>query len=256
MSLAAQRLFADKLLGKDHTSSDGLTSRNGAHPERRFAIHRNNVRSGLIRVLATRFPVAEKLVGEAFFAGMASAFIAQHPPRSPSLLDYGDDLAAFVETFAPATELPYLPDVIRLEAARSRAYHAADQSPLDPEALAGLGPEALTNLTFIAHPSASIVSSAHPVVTIWAMHAGELELAPIEAWLGEDALVTRPHLTVWVRRLPPGGASFLATLMSGTTLGAAAELALGAAPEFDLAANLASLLQSGALMAIDRALTP
>src|SRR5882724_2689625 len=126
MSLVTQRLFAGALLGSDRPIPDGLTSWNRPRPERRFAVYRNNVAAGLIRALASRFPVTEKIVGEAFFAGMAQAFIALHPPRSALLLSYGDDFAGFVETFDPAAELSYLPDVIRLEAARGKAYHAAD----------------------------------------------------------------------------------------------------------------------------------
>ena len=251
MSLGTQRLFAGALLGTDRPIPDGLTSWNRPRPERRFAVYRNNVAAGLIRALASRFPVAEKIVGEAFFAGMAQAFITQHPPRSPLLLNYGDGFADFVETFDPAAaELTYLPDVMRLEAARGKAYHAADQAPLEPANLAGLDSDALAALRFVFHPSVAVICSIHPVVTIWAMNAGEAELSPIEDWTGEDALVVRPHLTVQIQRLPAGGAKFLTTLMSGATLAAAVEFALGAAPEFDLATNLAGILQSGALTAI------
>jgi hypothetical protein len=247
MSLATHHLFARALLHTEHELPEGLTSRNRARPERRFAVYRNNVASALIGALAARFPVTEKIVGKAFFAGLAQAFIAEHPPKSALLLNYGDDLAEFVEAFGPATELTYLSDVVRLEAARSRAYHATDQLPLEPHTLEGLNGDVLATLKFVFHPSASIVSSIHPIVTIWAMNAGEMELSPIEPWYGEDALIVRPHLTVEIKRLPPGGARFLTSLMSGETLAAAAEIALGAEPEFDLAANLAGVLQSGAL---------
>jgi putative DNA-binding protein len=250
MSLGTQRLFAGAFFGADRRVPDGLTSWSSPRAEGRFAVYRNNVAAGLIGALASRFPVTEKIVGEAFFAAMAQAFIAQHPPKSPVLLSYGDDFAGFVEAFGPAAELPYLPDVIRLEAARGSAYHAADQSPLEPATLEGLDGDALAALRFVFHPSVSVTCSSHPIVTIWAMNSGEMELSPIEPWLGEDALVVRPHLTVAVRRLPPGGAKFLTTLISGATLAAAAEFALGAAPEFDLAANLAGVLQSGAFTAI------
>ncbi|WP_318530149.1 MULTISPECIES: hypothetical protein [unclassified Rhizobium] len=63
---------------------------------------------------------------------MALAYAERHPPRSPLLLFYGDDFADFVATFEPARDLAYLPDVIRLEAARGHAYHAADAVPLEP----------------------------------------------------------------------------------------------------------------------------
>jgi hypothetical protein len=250
LSLPTQHLFARAVLDAERALPDGLTSWNRVRPERRFAVYRNNAASALIGALASRFPITEKIVGEIFFAGLAQAFIAEHPPTSALLLGYGDDLAEFVEAFGPAAELAYLPDVIRLEAARSRAYHAADRLPLEPRTLEGLNGDALAALKFVFHPSVSVVSSIHPIVTIWAMNAGEIELSPIEPWLGEDALVVRPHLTVGIKRLPPGGARFLIALMSGETFAAAAEIALGAEPKFDLAANLAGVLQSGALTAI------
>jgi hypothetical protein len=203
-----------------------------------------------VRALASRFPATEKIVGEEFFVAMARAFIGQHPPRSPLLLDYGDELADFVQTFEPTAELAYLPDVVRLETARSRAYHAADAAPIDPAVLPGFDGERLAALTVEVHPSASIVRSDHPVVTIWAMNAGESPLRPIETWSGEDALVVRPRLTVLVHRLPAGGAAFLAALFSGMPLGAAVETALAAEPGFDLTANLAGILQAGALTAV------
>jgi hypothetical protein len=65
---------------------------------------------------------------------------------------------------------------------------------------------------------------------------------------GEDALVLRPALEVAVRRLPPGGAAFIEALMAGATMPAAAAAALEQTPEFDLSANLAGLMRSGALV--------
>lgn len=250
MSTETQGRFADALLDLDRAVPDGLTAWNLARPERRFGVYRNNFRAGLSRALASRFPVTEKLVGEAFFAAMAQAFITQHPPKSPMLFGYGDDFADFVDAYHPAADLGYLPDVVRLEAARGKAYHAVDIPPLEPAILADLDPDILPTLTFAFHPSVSLVRSVHPIVTIWAMNAGEMRLSPIEPWIGEDALIARPHLTVQVQRLPPGGAVFLAVLVSGSTLTAGVEAALANANDFDLIANLAGLLQSGAVTAV------
>lgn len=229
---------------------EGLAAWNGPSPRRRFDVYRNNVAVGLIAALASRFPVAEKIVGEAFFAAMAHAFIQVRPPRSPLLLAYGDDFADFVAAFEPAAEIIYLPDIIRLEAARGRAYHAADRPPLNPAALAGLSPDELPRLVFDAHPSATVIPSAHPIVSIWAMNSGETPLEPIEPWNGEDALVVRPDMTVNIHRLPPGGAAFVAALLSGETLGAAVELAVLTGEAFGLTANLAGVLQAGALAGV------
>lgn len=250
MSVTTQAEFATALLDTDRAVPEGLTAWNGLRPERRFGVYRDNVVAGLIGALASRFPVAEKIVGNDFFAAMAHEFIRLHPPRSPLLLAYGDDFADFVETFEPARDIDYLPDVIRLEAARGKAYHAADAAPLDPVLLAAIEPERLASLVFVLHPSASILRSPFPMVTIWAMNAGEMELRPIDNWSGEDALVVRPEMTVEIHRLPAGGAVFLEVLAGRADLATAVEAAIATAPDFDLSANLAGALAAGAFTTI------
>ncbi|HEX8044185.1 putative DNA-binding domain-containing protein [Rhizobium sp.] len=245
MSATIQREFAAALIDPDRAVPKGLTAWNGPRPERRFGVYRNNVAIGLIGALASRFPVAEKIVGKDFFTAMAHEFVRLHPPQSPLLLAYGDDFADFVEIFEPARDIDYLPDVIRLEAARGKAYHAADAAPLDPALLAAIEPERLASLTFALHPSASILRSPFPTVTIWAMNAGEMDLRPIDDWSGEDALVIRPEMTVQIHRLPEGGAAFLEMLAAGADLAVAMEAAVAAAPDFDLSANLAGALAAG-----------
>lgn len=216
----------------------------------RFDVHRNNVASGLARALALRFPATERIVGEEFFAAMAREFVSRHPPASPVLLEYGGGFAEFVENFEPASELFYLPDVVRLEDARVRAYHAADARPLSPRDLADVPRERLADLTFDIHPSVSVVRSKHPIVTIWSMNVGETELAPLDDWVGEDALAARPESRVDIRRLPPGGAIFVERLLGGAELGLAAQTAARETRDFDLAVVLAEILAAGVLAAI------
>ncbi len=244
MSEAIQAIFANALLNSDQPVPDGLTSGTVAQTERRFAVYRNTIASGLTRVLAARFPVTERLVGTEFFAGLAQAFIRQAPPRSPLLMDYGDGLAEFAADWEPAATLAYLPDVIRLEAARSLAYHAADEKPVEPDAFASLPPDRLPHLTVRLHSSASVVRSVFPVVTIWAMHRDDGGVHPIEDWSPEEALIIRPGMEVQVYRLPPGGGMFIEALGSGASLGAAVEAAEAAEPTFDLEATLACVLNA------------
>jgi len=239
--------FSSALLDPDLPVPHELVAHNARAPARRFAIYRNNVVVGLIDALAARFPVTQRIVGEEFFRAMGQFYVRKHPPCSALMMQYGDGFPEFVATFAPAEQLEYLPDVARLEAARTRAYHAVDAVPLDVDALHLINASKLPAVRFLQHPAAAIVRSAYPIVTIWAMNAGESELAPIENWGGEDAIVLRPGLEVMVRALPAGGASFLAALFSGATLASAAEGALAECCEFDLVANLAGLISSGAV---------
>jgi len=245
MAVTFETSFADALLDADRPIPDGIIAHNVAIPARRFAVYRNNVVTGLVKALRTRFPVTETIVGEEFFAAMARIFTKAQPPRSPLLASYGDTFPAFVAAFEPARDLPYLPDVARLEAARTRAYHAADARPAGADRFAALDSQTVGNIRIAMHPSAEIVRSQFPIVTIWAMHSGDQALAPIEDWRAEDALVARPHLDVDVRALPPGGAAFLLALRAGHALGGAAAAALADHPDFDLACNLAGLIGSG-----------
>src|SRR5258708_13558916 len=194
--------FTDALLNADQPIPYGITAHNAAVPTRRFAVYRNNLVVGLGKVLRSRFPVVEKIVGEEFFAAMARVFVMEQPPRSPLLATYGDEFAAFIAAFEPARELPYLADVARLEAARTRSYHAADATPVDPGQLETLDTDAIGGVRIDMHPSTAIVRSPHPIVPIWAMNSGEQELLPIENWRREDALIPSPYLEVEVRVLP------------------------------------------------------
>lgn len=228
----------------------------GRAPEKRFAVYRNNVAVSLIAAIEARFPACRRIVGDDFFRGLARAYVAERPPRSPLMMFYGDAFPDLVARDPALSELPYLADVARLEAARTRAYHAADAVPLGLSAFAALDPADLAHVAIALHPSLEIVASRYPVVAIWAMNAGEAPLGPVGDWAAEDALVVRPALEVVVRKLPPGGAAFLAALGRGQPLGDAAQTALDADAAFDLTLNLTGLIEAGLAVGLDAAPPP
>jgi hypothetical protein len=253
MFAPTQALFAAALLDARKPVPAGVISHTASKPARRFAVYRNNVVVGLLNALATRFPVTSRIVGEEFFNAMARVFVVAHPPRSPLLATYGNDFPDFIAGFEPAVELTYLADVARLEAARTRAYHAANAEPVDPIQLHTVAPDALGDLRFVLHPSAEVVRSPHPIVTIWAMNSGAKGLGPIAEWRPEDALIARPYLDVEIRALPRGGSAFLVALIAGQTLADAVEAAATEDADFDLAANLAALIGAGLVIGFSTA---
>ena len=249
MFAALQTDFAQALLDPDRPVPAELTSHTVRHPQKRFAVYRNNVVVSLVNALRAKFPATERIVGDEFFAAMARVFVTAYPPRSKILHTYGDDFGDFIAAFEPASELPYLADVARLEAARTRAYHAADVAPLTASEFSEIDPHSVGNLRLTLHPSLQVLRSSHPVVTIWAMNAGEIALGPVDPDAAEDALILRPALDVAVRALPPGGAAFLLALSGGASLAEAAANAASDDARFDLTANLAGLVGSGAVTA-------
>jgi len=110
--------------------------------------------------------------------------------------------------------MPWLADTARIERAWLDAYHAADAKPLTPAALAAVPREKLADLVFITHPATQIVRSRFSAVTIVAANRSTNPVDKIDASMPEDGLITRPDFDVVLRRLPPGGATFIESLMS------------------------------------------
>jgi hypothetical protein len=221
-----------------------LTARAPEEVTRRLSVYRNNVATGLSKALATRFPVIQRLVGDEFFAAMARLFAETHRPQGPVLFTWGDTFPAFLETFPPLVNWPWMADVARIEYARGVAFHAADARPIDPAHLASADPAAL-RLTF--HPSVMLLRLSHPAVSIWARHqSGNGQLA---AGSGpETALILRdPTFAVHVRALDAGDAALIAALMDGATLASAALVAQTAAPGHDPQPILVDLMRLGAI---------
>lgn len=250
MDLAAsQAAFAQALLDPARALPDGITSARGAADPERFAVYRNNVHVGLTAALAKRFPVVRRLVGEDFFAGMARVYVGLHKPVSPLLFHYGDGFPGFIEQFEPARNIVYLADVARIEAAWTDAYHAEDAEPLATGHLAALTHESLHRVRLVPHPAATLISSPHPVGTIWAAHQGDV-VAPVRMQRPETMLVARPAMDVSVHVLPARDVAFAESLFAGLTLGGAAARTAKSDASFDFGTALVGLVSIGAFNAI------
>lgn len=241
----SQSAFRAALLDPDHPVPPGLTDPDGRPAGRRFNVYRNNVTVSLTEALAQAFPVIRKLVGETFFAAMAREHLRRHPPRSPLLMFYGEDMPDFLAAFPPVAHLGYLPDVARLELALRRSYHAADALPVDPGRLGALPAETLLAARLRFAPAVQLVRSDWPIHAIWRANARD-GAAP-DRRTGEDVLVVRPEFDPEPLRLPDHAAAFIAALMAGETMARAVE----AAPSFDLTATLSLLLSGDAIAGIE-----
>lgn len=239
--------FAAALLPREAAMPEGLSTRSGRRDAARFAVYRNNVGVGLTRALERRYPVTLRLVGEDFFRAMAREYVALAPPASPLMLAYGSQFPEFVASFPPAAGIAYLADVARLEDAMASAFHAADEACLAMDALTAIPPDDLGDVRLTAHPAARLVSSPHPVGTIYARHSRDA-VSPVTHWRAETVLVTRPHIRCELQVLPDEEAGFATALLSGEALGPAAEDAASRGG-FDFGRALLRLVSAGAFSA-------
>lgn len=250
MSLNAR--FHAALLAPSAAPPEGLLAPGGRPAGRRFDVYRNNVAVSLTEALEAGFPVLRRLVGEAFFKAMAGVFLRSHPPASPVLSDYGADLPAFIERFEPASGLPYLADVARLELALRRAYHAADAAPMAPERLQSLSPDALMAARLGLAPAVVVLRSRFPVHAIWAANAGTGD-GQVRSGAAQCVLVTRPGFDPRADAITPAEAAFVEAIADGQAFGAALDRAGDA---LDLAPLLGRLFAGEALITLEEGPAP
>lgn len=217
--LAAFIMGDDGTGAANHVVEDGIIA-----AARRINIHRNNYRGGLVGALRITYPAIDRLVGEAFFDGAAARFVAGHAPPIAYLNAYGDGFGDFLATFPPASALPYLADVARLEWAANCAANAPDAPVIDPSALAGLDEADQARVRFIAHPATRMIQIGYDADAIRraVMARDQSALAslsprPDRFWL----IVHRLGLEVVTRRLTDIEARFTTALLDGQPLGLA-----------------------------------
>jgi hypothetical protein len=212
-----------------------------------FAVYRNTLLKGCVDNLAANFPTVMRLVGEPWFRAAALEYAGGEAPTSVSLFDYGTTFPAFLARFPPASELPYLADVARLDKMWVECHIAADALALSAADLAALAPEALGATVLPPHPATRWLSSdQHPAGAIWIANREAREFVPPSPWGGDSVLLTRIDNAVHWRPIDAGAAAFLDACARGEPLQEAAAHALSSRPDLDVAATLAMLLQAGA----------
>jgi hypothetical protein len=218
---------------------------------RRLAIYRGNVLAAITKALKAAFPVSHAVVGEEFFDALAGAYWRFAPSMSGDLHDYGRSLADFVASFEPARELPYLPDLLRLEWFVHRAYSAPDESRLEAGELAAVPIQAQAGLRLGLLPGTALIESIYPIVSIWTIHQpgydGKFE---VDWSAGERALIARPYRQVTVTALRPSAFALYQAFHRGDTLDEALQCAQSAEQDCDLVQVITEVVAQGPISAL------
>jgi len=148
---------------------DGLAIVGDLPPKNRLNIHRNNYRESLSSNLATHFPALREFVGEEFVNGALKEFCTSNPPVAATLAHYGAEFAEFLEIHAVSDQLPYIPDIIRLE-------WAMHELQVSKEVSYNVEPDADVELS--VSENVRIIDSEYPLMSIWSAAMGHI---PAEA---------------------------------------------------------------------------
>lgn len=219
--------------------------------EQRMATYRGSVFGNLRSALRGVYPVIERLVGEEFFGFATEHFIRDTPSPSGDIHQFSHEFAEFLHAFPPASGLPYLPDVARLEWLMHEIHYVPELPPLDLTALAALPAGTHDNLGFRLNPACRLVASIYPIDHIWQANQPEVtEPEQIDLASGMVRLLVRRRAgTLETRRLDAGGYALLEQLHAGAQFSTALRAALAAQNDFDAASSLLQQVQLGTLVA-------
>jgi hypothetical protein len=209
-----------------------------------LSVYRNTVVHGAVEALRSNYPVVAQIVGEEMFEAIAVEHNATTPPRSPVLANYGEQFAEWLGVQAWIADLPYLPDVARVERLHVECLMAGDGEALHDAAVD------LSRVRLNLHPAVRFTWLQTPAMSIWLAHQRPLASAIEPEWKPEGALFVRP--SPFIMHTPHIGAA-AHRILSGIRLRERVGQALSAAarlyPGEDADAVFASLLNMGAFAA-------
>jgi len=240
--------FAGALLDPDTPIPVGA-GKNGKPALKRFSVYRNNVVASLMDSLKSAYPSLLAIMGEENFNLVARNYVANCPSKTPMMQNYGDQFAEFIAGFKPLAKSPFLVEVAIAERNWIECHHAIDADVLSAEKLQEIAPEKTLELVFEPHPASRLQASNRALFDLfdarnhWPRQGFQLD-SP------QSILFTRPDLQTIAMGLHPAMAGFFRSLLDGESLGAAIGGAMEMEADFDPAAAISLMLESGGFSAI------
>lgn len=228
--------FKNSVITSEENSLEKYIFENGLTAKNRLQIYRNNIFTTLTETLKNIYPVIESLVGEDFFAGVASHYMTLYPPISGDLNEFGHLFPEFLSQFKPAQSLPYLCDVANLEWAYHEVFSEERGSLFDFEKLEAVPEKKYNIIKFKLHPASRLLSSSFPILDIWRLcqvRNGNEETVDI-AKGGQEIFIIRRQLEVTFEIVSKGEFALLSALKNGALFADACSDALRAESGIDI----------------------
>lgn len=184
----------------------------------RLGIYVEAYRLRLLEALETDYTALRAFLGEEGFAALGRAYIEQHPSRSTTLRDYGEQLSAFLRATPPWCHTPLLAELAAFDWALTTAFDAPDAPVATAADLAALPPERWPALTLAWHPSVIRLDLEWNAPAIWkAADQGQPLPAPQKAHQPVGWVVWRQNLQTFFRSLSVDEAFALDAARRGET---------------------------------------
>jgi Putative DNA-binding domain len=244
-----QLAFCRSVTGPPSTALLALIVGDGFTPDERFSIYRTNVLSRLSETLTAAFPVVRRIVGPECFDYAAHTFIDEHLPSEACLSAYGIQFPDFLKSFSAVSQLPYLPDVARLEWSISQVVRAAPEDWLPITRLGDLSADPAGARLRLTH-CVQYLASDFRIDQIWMAHQVNDDSGSWRIDSGKAYLTVHACESLRLDVIPKAVWAFRSHLADGHTLGNATAVALDIDPKFDIPHALGSLFGEHLVTAI------
>ena len=193
----------------------------------RLAVYANGYLARAQEALQEVYETIAQVLGDDAFRELASAYALAQPSHEYNLSFFGRHLPEFLRASPLTAQLPFLPDLARLEWQVCQAFHAAEQPPIDRTTLASLVTADGERVRLVFQPSVGVVSSAWPIADLW--QARQQPRTAINIGVTDrpqSVLVSKREQHVRCELVEAPAARLLTGLLQGRTLGeVSAELA-------------------------------
>lgn len=159
-----QRGVSARILGRDAPAVDRwIEVPAGADAALRLAVYTEGYRARVMEALREAYPAAANILGEGSFAALACRYAEQIPAALRNLNSVGAALPAFLSSDRLARDLPFLPDLARLEWAVLECFHSELADPFDASRCVGWSDDEWAGARVGLQPGMALLRSAWPL---------------------------------------------------------------------------------------------
>jgi len=190
-----------------------------------FGGYRYAYGSRLVEAVRNDHELLHLYLGDEMFDEMGYAYVKAYPSEHPNLRWFSKSLPDFLRSNAPYSDHPVLSDLAALEKALNDAFDAAEGAVVELTDMAGIAPEAWSDLKFRAHSSAFRLDLATNAAAIWLALKND-ETPPEATVLDEPArlLIWRQDVTPMFRELSAEEAMMWDEAVNGISFGVLCEM--------------------------------
>lgn len=187
--------------------------------EARWHIYETGLLARASEAIENDFPALAKVLGAGPLRSLTARYLARFPPRSHDIGRLAERLADFLESDGLSRELPFLPDLARLEWALAQAFVVSDDPALHWGDMASLGADGAADLRLQLRAGAALLRSRWPIHDIWSCRDRPLSEIDVPVSRRPCAvLVGRRGLDLVCRALDGAGLRVVETALRGESL--------------------------------------